>query len=100
MSVETIWFHLASCSLKTLAEQVEHLIRLLRWRSFRAAHDAAQRDQIVVQPDREIEHVLTALRLGLDEHFFDRRHLLVQRLAGIDDGLLLGIVAEPLIESH
>ena len=92
--METISFHFVICSFsRWLSRSYTSYDCCVGAESALPDH-SAQRDQIVVEANREVQHVLTALGLGLDEHLFHRRHLLVQRLAGIDDVLLLRIVAE------
>ncbi len=53
---------------------------------------------MVVEADGEIEDVLAALGFGLDEDFFDLGHFLVERLAGIGDGLGARITLEALVD--
>src|ERR1035441_9520440 len=59
------------------AEHVEYFIGLLRRGRIGASHHATQRDQVIVQSNRKIEHVLSALGPGLDELFLYLSHFLV-----------------------
>ena len=79
-------------------QHVEDFVRLLRRCRVGASHHAGQGHEMIVQPDWEIEHVLAALCLGLNQYFFHRGHFLVERFAGIGNGLLARIVFEPLVD--
>ena len=52
---------------------------------------------MVVQTNREIEHILTALGLGLDKRFFHLRHRRIECLAGIGNGLGARVALQALV---
>ena len=79
------------------AEHVEDLVGLPRGGRVRAPHDTTQRNQVVVQTNREIEHILTALGLGLDKRFFHLGHLSIEPLAGIGNGLGARVALQALV---
>src|SRR6202034_4447856 len=83
--------------IDSFAEHIEYFIGLFRGSRVSAAHDATQRHQVIVQPNWEIEYILTALSPGLDKRFFDLRHLRVEGFAGIGNSLGAGIVLQALV---
>ena len=83
------------------AELVVHFVVLLGGRSIGAGYNSAESDEQIVEPDRIIEHVLTAFCLGLDECLFDHRHLLIQGGTGVGNRFCVRVLlfVQALVES-
>ncbi len=78
--------------IDVFAKHVEDFVGLSGGSRISTLHNAAQSNEVIVQANWKIEHVLAALGLGLDECFLDYRHFLVERLPGVGDCLGAGIL--------
>src|SRR6185437_6308607 len=84
--------------IAALLQHVENFIGLRSGSRIGRRYRAPKCHQFIVEADGVVEHVLSALGLGLDQRVLDRLKFLLQLLAGVAHGCAMIVLWQPLIE--